>query len=82
VSRNEAGLGAVQNEIHNISKDIEVMIAPTDIRSVESVTSFWEKIKEKFGHADVLINNAASIGGGNVVDQPVDTWWNDFVSHL
>ena len=79
VSRNAAGLAEVEEEIHAISKDIEVVIIPTDIKSAESVSSFWEKVKEKFGHADVLVNNAASVGGGNVADQPVDTWWNDFV---
>ena len=54
VSRNEAGLGEVRDEIKEISKDVQVEILPTDIKSAESVTAFWEKVKEKFGHADVL----------------------------
>jgi NAD(P)-dependent dehydrogenase (short-subunit alcohol dehydrogenase family) len=82
VSRNEAGLGEVRDEIHAINKDIQVEIIPTDIKNVESVASFWEKVKEKFGHADVLVNNAASIGGGTVTQQPLDSWWNDFVSDM
>jgi len=54
VSRNEAGLGEVRDEIKEISKGIQVEIIPTDIKSPESVTAFWEKVKAKFGHADVL----------------------------
>jgi len=82
VSRNEAGLKQVRDEIKEIDKDVQVEIIPTDIKSAESVTSFWEKVKEKFGHADVLVNNAASVGGGTVADQPWDSWWNDFVSDM
>jgi NADP-dependent 3-hydroxy acid dehydrogenase YdfG len=82
LSRDEAGLQEVRDEIHAINKDIQVEILPTDIKNAESVTSFWEKVKEKFGHADVLINNAASVGGGTVTDQPLDSWWNDFVGDV
>jgi NADP-dependent 3-hydroxy acid dehydrogenase YdfG len=82
VSRNEVGLGEVKDEIHVINKDIQVEIVPTDIKNADSVALFWEKVKEKFGHADVLVNNAASVGGGTVADQPVDSWWNDFVSDM
>ncbi|KAN0110346.1 putative oxidoreductase ucpA [Hyaloscypha variabilis] len=82
VSRNEAGLKQVRDEIKEIDKDVQVEIIPTDIKSAESVTSFWEKVKEKFGHADVLVNNAASVGGGTVADQPLDSWWNDFETNV
>ncbi len=82
VSRNETGLGEVRHEIHAINKDVQVEILPTDIKNAESVASFWEKVKGKFGHADVLINNAASVGGGTVSEQPIESWWNDFVSGM
>ena len=82
VSRNEAGLEEVKDEFHAINKDVLVEIVPTDIKNAESVASFWEKVKEKFGHADVLVNNAAVVSGGTVVEQPLDSWWNDFVSDL
>ena len=82
VSRNETRLGDVRHEIHAINKDVKVEIIPTNIKNAESVASFWEEVKEKFGHADVLMNNAASVGGGTVSEQPIDSWWNDFVSDM
>ena len=81
-SRNETGLDEVRDEIHAIKKDVQVEIIRTDIKNAESVACFWEKVKEKFGHADVLVNNAASVGGGTVSEQPIDSWWNDFVSDM
>ena len=82
VSRNAARLEEVRDEIHAINKDVEVLIVATDMVSAEAVASFWEKVKKKFGHADVLINNAANVEGGMIVDQAVDSWWKDFVSNL
>jgi NADP-dependent 3-hydroxy acid dehydrogenase YdfG len=41
----------------------------------------WEKVKAKFGHADVLVNNAGTfVGSGPVSKAPADKWWSDFVS--
>lgn len=82
VSRNETRLGDVRHEIHAINKDVKVEIIPTNIKNAESVASFWEEVKEKFGHADVLMNNAASVGGGTVAEQSIDSWWNDFVGKI
>ncbi|KAH7370582.1 putative oxidoreductase ucpA, partial [Rhexocercosporidium sp. MPI-PUGE-AT-0058] len=79
VARTLAPLEEVRDEIHAINKDIEVLAVPTDLLSAESVTSLWAKVKERFGHADVLINNAGSLNGGTVADTEVDKWWNDFV---
>lgn len=80
VSRNAASLADVRDEIHAINKDIEVLIIATDLLSAEAVASFWEKVKDKFGHADVLINNAANVAGGRVDEQPVESFFKDFVS--
>ncbi len=82
VSRNALGLAEVEDEIYAINEHIQVELVPTDIKNAESVTSFWENVQNKFGHADVLINNAASVGGGTVAEQHVDNFWNDFVSLL
>ena len=40
VSRNEAGLEEVKDEIYAINKDVLVEIVPTDIKNAESVASF------------------------------------------
>jgi hypothetical protein len=46
----------------------------------------YEKVKENFGHADVLVNNAGTFANAGPISQIApDTWWSDFVhipSHL
>lgn len=40
-------------------------------------------MKVKFGHADVLVNNAgAFVGAGPVSDASEASWWSDCVSVL
>lgn len=72
----------MRDEIHAINKDIEVLAVPTDLQSAASIASLWDKVKEKFGHADVLVNNAGSLNAGTVADTEVDKWWSDFVSFV
>ena len=67
-------------EIYAINKEIKVLAVPTNLESPESITSLWKKIRDTFGHADVLINNAGVLYDGPLSDAPPDTWWNDFVS--
>lgn len=54
----------MKQETHDINKEIEVLAIPTDISDTKSVAALWEKIKAKFGHADVLINNAGTQHAG------------------
>ncbi|KAH7413157.1 putative oxidoreductase ucpA [Cadophora sp. MPI-SDFR-AT-0126] len=82
VARALGPLEEVRDEIHAINKDIEVLAVPTDLLSAESIASLWEKVKEKFGHADVLINNAGSLNGGTIADAEVDKWWSDFETNV
>lgn len=72
----------MKTEIHAINKDINVLAVPTDLLDTKSVAALWEKVKETFGHADVLINNAGSLVNGTIADTPVDAWWSDFVCLL
>jgi NAD(P)-dependent dehydrogenase (short-subunit alcohol dehydrogenase family) len=68
----------------NISKsypNVETLLVPTDIADPGSVKSLFEKVKEKYGHADVLINNAGifkAIAPVSAVDQQM--WWEEMAS--
>lgn len=54
----------------------------TDVTSEDSVKNLFEKVKDAFGHADVLVNNAGvSLGHTKVDDMELDTWWQNFVSN-
>jgi len=82
VARSLGPLEEVRDEIHAINKDIEVLAVPTDLQSAASIASLWDKVKEKFGHADVLVNNAGSLNAGTVADTEVDKWWSDFETNV
>lgn len=70
----------MRQEILAINKDIQVVTAIADVRDAKSVTALWETVKEKFGKADVLVNNAGTLNAGTVADVNPDEWWSDFVS--
>ncbi|PVH71991.1 NAD(P)-binding protein [Cadophora sp. DSE1049] len=79
VARTAESLTAAAKEIHNINSNIEVLTVPTDLLSPESVSALWEKVKAKFRHADVLVNNAGTLaGGGALSDANPGAWWSDF----
>ena len=82
VARSSEALAEVTKEINEINKDIQVLAVPTNLLDSKSVAALWEKVKETFGHADVLINNAGSLNAGAINDVPEDGWWSDFVGSL
>jgi NAD(P)-dependent dehydrogenase (short-subunit alcohol dehydrogenase family) len=44
------------------------------------VAELFAKVKANFGHADILVNNAAvNSGGGNIHEQDPDQWWLNYV---
>ncbi|TVY38702.1 Short chain dehydrogenase, partial [Lachnellula subtilissima] len=82
ISRSAAELEVVRQEILSINNGIEVLAVATDARDATSVDSLWQKVKAKFGKADVLINNAGTLMNGLISEIPVDTWWTDFETNV
>jgi NAD(P)-dependent dehydrogenase (short-subunit alcohol dehydrogenase family) len=59
---------------------VELLPVSTDITDPASVAALFEKVKEKYGHADVLVNNAGifqAIAPVRDVDQ--QSWWEEMV---
>jgi len=77
-ARSAEELTEVEHEIHAINREIDVLVVPTDLSDVKAVASLWEKVESKFGHADVLINNAGTGLPGPLADMPADSWWMNF----
>lgn len=81
VARSENSLHDVSKSIQAINSKVEVLPIPVDVTDTNSVLRLWAKVKEKFGHADVLVNNAGTANGsGPLVEADSKTWWGDFVS--
>lgn len=73
-------LSAVEKEVHKSNPDVKTLAVPTDIRNPESVAELFKKVKETFGHADILINNAGVFKGKPVIhENTVEEWWDNFV---
>ncbi|CZR53950.1 uncharacterized protein PAC_03833 [Phialocephala subalpina] len=82
VARSSSALEEVRDEIHAINKDIQVLIVPTDLLIAESIAAMWAKVKETYGHADVLISNAGTCQTGPISDIPVEKWWINFETNV
>ncbi|KUJ06628.1 NAD(P)-binding protein [Mollisia scopiformis] len=79
VARTAESLQSVAKEINAINPNIEVLPVPTDLTNPDSIAAMWEKVKTKFDHADVLVNNAGTLTDAtSVKDADSGKWWYDF----
>ncbi|KAF2774269.1 NAD(P)-binding protein [Teratosphaeria nubilosa] len=67
--RNEDGLKATETSIREISKDVEVLLAPTDVSSPASVQSLIDAAIAMFGRIDYICNAAGIMGESQPSDQ-------------
>lgn len=71
-------LQAVKDEIKAINKDTVVLAIKGDISIESDVVNLFAKVQKEFGRpADVLLNNAGTLGGEGkkIGDQSVSDWW-------
>ena len=60
----------------------QTLAVGTDISDSKAVANLFARVASTFGHADVLVNNAAiSSGGGIMHEEDPEKWWKNFVSH-
>ncbi|KAJ5650257.1 NAD(P)-binding protein [Penicillium longicatenatum] len=58
---------------------VEILTLPTDIVDEKAVARTFDVIKDKFGTAHTLVNNAGVFApGAPIVESDSVTWWNDF----
>ena len=57
-------------------------VYPLDVRDEAAVARTIAALVERFGHLDVLVNNAGSFHGGPVLDLPKDGWEQVIGTHL
>ncbi|EFQ91740.1 hypothetical protein CFE70_006360 [Pyrenophora teres f. teres 0-1] len=83
VARGAEKLNDVAASVAKSHPGVETLAVPTDIGSPESIASLFQKVKEKYGHADVLVNNAGifkAIGPVKDVDQKA--WWEEMTLNI
>ena len=80
VGRKDDSLQITAEQISKISSSVAVLTQAADIANESSVKALFAAVKAKFGKAHVLVNAAATVGGGPIGDAPLGSWWQDFVS--
>jgi NADP-dependent 3-hydroxy acid dehydrogenase YdfG len=84
LASNAEKLVATEKSVKAASPSIGTLTYALDISDPKAVEAAFEKVKEKFGHADVLINAAGAMTGDGpkLHETDPDEWWRNFVSNL
>lgn len=81
VATNDEKLKSVEKSVKEAHPQLETLAVACDVSDPASVEALFEQVKAKFGHGDILVNNAAVLTGGNAIhEEDPATWWKNFVS--
>jgi NAD(P)-dependent dehydrogenase (short-subunit alcohol dehydrogenase family) len=70
VACNDLSEAAASSAVERISRNGGKAIAiPGDVTDESSVSGYVSRVVEEFGHIDILVNNAALLGGKGVLDE-------------
>jgi len=82
VARNLQKLEDVAAGLRNKHPQVEILPVKTDISDPGSVAELFEKVESEYGHAHVLVNNAAAFDDdieAPVKDVDHEAWWKGMV---
>lgn len=83
MATNEDKLKDVAASLNKQFPDIEILPVGANLADPASVSALFEKVKTKYGHADVLVHNAGVFNAaGPVKDSDQQEWWDDMVQHF
>ena len=76
-------LAAVEKSVKEANPSIETLTCALDISDSTAVESAFEKIKDTFGHAHVLVNTAGAMTGDGpkLHETDPEQWWKNFVGY-
>lgn len=74
-------LKGTEDLIKSINPKIQVLALPLELTDATSVENFFQTVKDRFGVADVLVNNAGvqKAFQETIRDGNLDVWWSDIV---
>ncbi|RMZ69984.1 oxidoreductase short chain dehydrogenase reductase family [Pyrenophora seminiperda CCB06] len=76
VARDISSLVEVEKDIGAINPKVQVMKTQADITDLAAVEKVYQKVKEKFGSAHVLVNNAGVLTSPKPIsDTAIEDWW-------
>ncbi len=71
-ARREEHLLTAAEEFRGLGAAVEAV--PTDVTDEAQVKSLFERVIDRFGRLDILVNNSGAFDGGPIEDIPLDTW--------
>lgn len=75
VACNDVDQGVIDACIKRIERnDGEAMAAPGDVTDEEAVKGYVDAVLERWGRIDILVNNAAILGGRGVLDETAEAF--------
>ncbi|CAN8096782.1 unnamed protein product [Discula destructiva] len=78
VARNVDRLNALAAELNKLYPNVETLVLPADISDAVKVKSLFEKVSATYGHADILVNNAAILKANGIIGSvDPEVWWED-----
>ncbi|KAI4930889.1 uncharacterized protein J4E92_004723 [Alternaria infectoria] len=80
LASNAEKLAATEKSVRKANPNIETLTYALDISDTKGVEAAFEAIRQKFGHADVLVNAAGAMTGDGpkLHDTDPDQWWRNF----
>ena len=64
-----------RDRLEDLAREIDATILELDVREADSIDAFAAEISGRFGHADVLVNNAGLALGKSAVEVTPDEDW-------
>lgn len=81
VAKKISSLVEVEKEIGAINSKVQVLKTQADITDLVAVEEVYRSVKETFGTAHVLINNAGVLTSPKPLsDAAIEDWWKGWVS--
>lgn len=79
VARSLEKLNDVARDLNKINPNVETVVYPADIADDVQIKALFEKVNTAYGHADILINNAAiNTSEGTLASLDQNLWWDNF----
>ncbi|EUC42756.1 hypothetical protein COCMIDRAFT_102662 [Bipolaris oryzae ATCC 44560] len=80
LASNATKLSTVEASVKEANPAIETLTCAVNISDSQAVATAFENIKQRFGHADILINAAGVLTGDGpkLHETNVDEWWKNF----
>jgi len=82
VARSQSGLEKTRQLVQSTNPNVKVILKSMSVTDESAAKGLFEQIRTDYGKADVLLNCAGVGSGGDLLNAPVDTIWEDFVSPL